>query len=152
MSGMQSKSGTGSSTLTTWFSCLLVPCVAYWLRPRPSSAYVGIGAVLLGIMRQKKIIGPDAPVQSMDGKKVVVTGANVGLGYETALTLASWGADVTIGCRDMKKADNAVMKIRKHLDGARSGSINAIKLDLTDLDYSDPGAKATPPIKSCYLV
>ncbi len=57
----------------------------------------------------------------------------MGLGYETAVTLASWGADVTIGCRDTKKADNAVMKIRKHLDGARSGSINAIKLDLTDL-------------------
>ncbi len=62
-----------------------------------------------------------------------VQGANVGLGYETALTLASWGADVTIACRNMKKANDAVEKILKRLSGGYIGSINAMKLDLTDL-------------------
>ncbi len=66
-----------------------------------------------------------------------VQGGNVGLGFETAKTLASWGADVTIACRNMKKADDCVKKIRKRLtelsDSSHRGSISAMELDLADL-------------------
>ncbi|KAI6648090.1 Retinol dehydrogenase 13-like [Oopsacas minuta] len=48
----------------------------------------------------------------LDGKNVIITGGNVGLGYETAVDLARRGARVIIACRDEKKGLNAERKIR----------------------------------------
>lgn len=52
----------------------------------------------------------DAADQS--GRLAMVTGANVGLGYYTALGLAQKGADVILACRDVKKASTAQAKIQ----------------------------------------
>lgn len=38
-----------------------------------------------------------------NGKVVIVTGANTGIGKETALELAKRGAHVYMACRDMEK-------------------------------------------------
>lgn len=46
--------------------------------------------------RQTKLIKRD-----LTGKTVIITGATSGIGYETALTLSSWGAKVIVGCRDL---------------------------------------------------
>lgn len=43
----------------------------------------------------------------VDDKVVIVTGANSGIGYETATELAKRGARVYMACRDMKKCDIA---------------------------------------------
>lgn len=43
----------------------------------------------------------------MQGKSCVITGANAGLGYETALNLASRGATVILVCRSAEKARQA---------------------------------------------
>ena len=43
----------------------------------------------------------------LTGKTAVVTGANSGVGYEVAATLASYGARVVLACRDAKKAEKA---------------------------------------------
>lgn len=51
----------------------------------------------------------DAPDQT--GRVAIVTGANTGLGYETALALASKGATVILACRNRGKADIAMAKI-----------------------------------------
>ncbi len=45
------------------------------------------------------------------GRVAIVTGANTGLGYETALGLAGKGANVVLACRSRDKADTAREKI-----------------------------------------
>ena len=47
----------------------------------------------------------------LDGKIVVITGGNTGIGYETALDLSKRGAKIIMGCRDMKKAQKACEKM-----------------------------------------
>ena len=52
----------------------------------------------------------------LDGKIVVVTGANAGLGYCAARDFASRGATVVFACRDQAKADKVIVfkKRRRH--------------------------------------
>ena len=50
---------------------------------------------------------------SMVGKTVVITGGNTGLGKETAVKLASLGADVIILCRTPATAEAAVTEIKE---------------------------------------
>ena len=66
----------------------------------------------------------------MDGKTVIITGGNTGIGKETALELARRGARVILGCRDESRAEAAVREIRE-----RSGSELVVfrKLDLASL-------------------
>jgi NAD(P)-dependent dehydrogenase (short-subunit alcohol dehydrogenase family) len=64
------------------------------------------------------------------GKTVIVTGANAGIGYETALALYQKGATVTLACRDLQKANAAAEAIQKTTPG---GSVEVLELDLSDL-------------------
>jgi len=67
----------------------------------------------------------------LDGKNVIVTGANTGLGKETARVLAKMGAHVIIACRDVQKGEQAKKEIE---DNDQNAKVTVIKLDLTDLD------------------
>ncbi|XP_076827964.1 retinol dehydrogenase 12, like isoform X2 [Brachyhypopomus gauderio] len=66
---------------------------------------------------------------NLDGKTVVITGANTGIGKETAIDLAKRGARVIMGCRNVEKGDAAVKEVIKV-----SGNQDVIckKLDLAD--------------------
>ncbi|XP_076801294.1 retinol dehydrogenase 13-like [Clavelina lepadiformis] len=49
----------------------------------------------------------------VDGKVVVITGANSGIGKETAKEVAKRGATVILGCRHMGKCEDAAVEIRR---------------------------------------
>ena len=70
----------------------------------------------------------DIPDQS--GSTVVITGANTGLGYETARALSARGARVLIACRSQQKAEDAIKRIEEQ-NGAVD--ISYVPLDLGDL-------------------
>ena len=57
--------------------------------------------VTMGIVRSKR---------RLDGKVVLITGANSGIGYETALDLAKRGAEIIMACRNVDKV-NAEFKL-----------------------------------------
>jgi NAD(P)-dependent dehydrogenase (short-subunit alcohol dehydrogenase family) len=59
---------------------------------------------------------PDG-LPDLSGTTAVVTGANSGIGFETARALASHGADVTLACRNLPAAERAAQQIRNSLRG-----------------------------------
>ena len=61
----------------------------------------------------------------------LVTGANSGLGFETARALAGRGANVALACRDLGKAGTAIDRIKSESPLAR---VDACELDLASLD------------------
>ncbi|XP_055038329.2 retinol dehydrogenase 12 isoform X1 [Misgurnus anguillicaudatus] len=65
----------------------------------------------------------------LDDKTVIITGANTGIGKETARDLAKRGARVIMACRDLEKAEAA----RKELiEDSGNQNIVVNKLDLSD--------------------
>lgn len=68
-------------------------------------------------------------MSSMQGKRVVITGATSGIGREAATRLASLGAHVLLACRDTVRGEQVADDIR-----ARSGreSATVMKLDVSD--------------------
>lgn len=70
----------------------------------------------------------DIPLQK--GRVFIVTGSNIGLGYETALELAKKEATVIMACRNMDKANTAKDKI---LVSVPNADLTVMKLDLGDL-------------------
>jgi NAD(P)-dependent dehydrogenase (short-subunit alcohol dehydrogenase family) len=71
-----------------------------------------------------------ADVPDQTGKTIVVTGANTGLGFEVAKTLAGKGARVLLGCRSKSKAQAAKDKI---LAAFPKADVVVVELDLGSL-------------------
>lgn len=70
------------------------------------------------------------PDVRLDGKVVIVTGCNTGIGKETVLELAKRGARVYMACRDFQRCETARLDVV-----AKSGNRNVFnrQLDLSTL-------------------
>ena len=80
-----------------------------------------------------------AAAPSQQGKIAIVTGANIGLGYETVIGLAKKGAKVIMACRYIQKAETARKEILEKVPGA---GLEILQLDLGDLSSVRAFAKA----------
>ncbi len=70
-------------------------------------------------------------IPDLSGRVAVVTGANGGLGFESAKTLAAAGAHVVMAARHQQKARDAYDTI---LEEHPSASLEIVELDLASLD------------------
>lgn len=98
-----------------------------------------VTATLSGAMElfQKKVrIGDLKDDERIDGKTVVITGANSGLGFAIAVHLAQRGGKIIMACRSgIPEAGEKVKKM------SGSGTVEMRKVDLSDLDQIDTFCK-----------
>ena len=69
-------------------------------------------------------------IGSLQGRRMIVTGSNTGLGYQSALAFARSGADVVLAVRNVAKGEAAAARIR--LD-TPSALVRVGQVDLADL-------------------
>jgi NAD(P)-dependent dehydrogenase (short-subunit alcohol dehydrogenase family) len=72
-----------------------------------------------------------ADIPDQTGRVAIITGANTGLGYETALALAEHGAHVVLAVRNLDKGKDAAARITAKRPNAE---VTLQELDLTSLD------------------
>ncbi|XP_035678821.1 WW domain-containing oxidoreductase-like [Branchiostoma floridae] len=68
--------------------------------------------------------------RDLSGRVAMVTGANCGIGFETARSLALHGAHVILACRDLHKGNQAAKVIRAE---RASVQVDVLQLDLASL-------------------
>jgi WW domain-containing oxidoreductase len=64
---------------------------------------------------------------ALAGHRIVVTGANIGIGYDTARVLAATGAEVVLACRDAARGEDARGRILRAHPAAKA---SVLPLDL----------------------
>jgi NAD(P)-dependent dehydrogenase (short-subunit alcohol dehydrogenase family) len=68
--------------------------------------------------------------QDLSGKKIIITGANSGIGFEAAKALTMRGADVILAVRDQQKGQKAVNSIKNE---SIEAFVETMELNLADL-------------------
>ena len=68
--------------------------------------------------------------KNLDGQVVIITGANTGIGLETARALAHCGATLVLACRSLQRTQPILTELQKQYGEKK---ILFIPLDLTDL-------------------
>jgi NAD(P)-dependent dehydrogenase (short-subunit alcohol dehydrogenase family) len=71
-----------------------------------------------------------ADIPSLSGKRVLITGANSGIGYRAALKLVRKGARVMLACRDRSRGEAALRRMQADSDGIEA---EVVLLDLASL-------------------
>ncbi|XP_073970248.1 retinol dehydrogenase 11-like isoform X3 [Rhodnius prolixus] len=86
--------------------------------------------LLLLRLYNKKTMGKLVVQKRLDGKTVIITGGNVGLGFETAKELAYRGARVLLACKNIGSGHLAKSLIIKE---TRNDDITVYRLDLSSV-------------------
>lgn len=77
-------------------------------------------------------------IPDLNGKTILVTGANVGLGFEAVKMFSQKNAKVILASRCINRGEEARKNIKREIPGAK---IQVMKLDLADLqsirDFAD---------------
>ncbi|XP_013097678.2 retinol dehydrogenase 13 [Stomoxys calcitrans] len=97
----------------------------FWVSVTGST--VGVACFVKDLMQGGKFTKPT----KADGKIVIVTGSNTGIGKETVRELAKRGATVYMACRDMKKCEEAREEIVLE---TRNKYVYCRECDLASLD------------------
>ena len=119
----------------------LLPALALLRPPAAISTTTSRRGVLLGAGAAATLALPISPAFAADeiytpkagslvGKTILITGANTGLGLESAKRLAAGGATIVVTARSKEKADSAAEDV-KAATGAKD--VLGIELDLADL-------------------
>eukprot|EP00456_Euglypha_rotunda_P066855 TRINITY_DN5767_c0_g1_i9.p1 TRINITY_DN5767_c0_g1~~TRINITY_DN5767_c0_g1_i9.p1 ORF type:complete len:210 (+),score=19.49 TRINITY_DN5767_c0_g1_i9:48-677(+) len=96
--------------------------------------------VLIGLLffARKTAAGRRCNVPPLKGKVAIVTGANTGIGKQTAKALAEKGAKVILACRDQKKGAEALDEVARAAKKCGfpgdSTQVLLMPLDLADLN------------------
>jgi len=77
------------------------------------------------------MLGSDNPA-SLDGKLVIITGANSGIGKETAADLYKRGARVIMLCRSEEKANSAINSIKETMSNS-NGTLSFEQCDMSSM-------------------
>ncbi len=91
----------------------------------------------IGFRRHALAFDPRDLAVDLYGRRCLVSGANSGIGYETALALADLGAEVVLLCRDRGRGETAVQSIREATGNRR---VHLFQLDISDLGAVDAAA------------
>lgn len=114
-----------------------------------------LGASTLYYLR-RRISNPWIDMHSttfdLSGKIIVVTGGNVGLGFEAAQDFARRNARVILGCRNLAKGQQAVQAI---VEATGNDAVECLELDLASLasvrNFSSNIKSKYPPIHALVL-
>src|SRR5271163_2664643 len=71
-----------------------------------------------------------ADIPSLAGKRVLITGANSGIGYHAALKLARKGAHILFASRDRRKGEAAIARLEADSPGTHT---ELVTIDLASL-------------------
>jgi NAD(P)-dependent dehydrogenase (short-subunit alcohol dehydrogenase family) len=109
--------------MSSLFSKKTIALLHYYL-----DALLSLNTILIGRLLPKLQIPPT----DLTHKIAIVTGANSGIGYSLALSLASQNATVYLACRNASKAREAASAIIDST-GASSNNIHILALDTSSL-------------------
>jgi NAD(P)-dependent dehydrogenase (short-subunit alcohol dehydrogenase family) len=73
----------------------------------------------------------ETDIPSENGKNIIITGSNSGIGLEAATVLSRKGANVIMAVRSLDKGKEAIAQIKRIVPNAK---IDLMRLDLGDLD------------------
>lgn len=79
----------------------------------------------MGLIRRKESFISTSQCVMMKNKTCLITGANAGIGFETAINLSRQGAKTILVCRSEEKARDAVEKIRRQVPEAKTNYLLA---------------------------
>ncbi|KAK1637402.1 WW domain-containing oxidoreductase [Colletotrichum phormii] len=88
-----------------------------------------------------QIIQDEDLIGKLTGKTILITGANQGIGLETARALYQTGATIFLGVRSREKGERAIADITAFTKTKPSGSLEIVEMSLDDFSSVRKGAQ-----------